>query len=219
MGESMVEWKTSEGLIAYPHAIREMEWRAESVFKHEAEELVWFLEHPPVYTAGTSADQTELISQDHIPVYKTGRGGRYTYHGPGQLIGYVLLDLRRRRKDVRWFVSELEDWIIASLSDLGVEAGRRSGRIGIWVIDRNGQDSKIGALGIRIRKWITFHGFSLNIDPDLDQFAGIIPCGLPEYPVTSLRAFGCNASRADLQRVLRGRFHRFFGGRTGIENA
>jgi lipoyl(octanoyl) transferase len=173
-----------------------------------ATELVWLLEHPPLYTSGTSADPAELLSQQ-FPVYDTGRGGRYTYHGPGQRVGYVMFDLARHGKDVRCYVHALEGWVIDALERFGVEARRAEGRIGIWCDTQYGQEAKIGAIGVRIRKWVTMHGFAVNISPNLSHFAGIVPCGISEYPVTSLADLGISASLADFDIALRDTFPRF----------
>ena len=184
-----IEWRVSPGLTPYPEALAEMEARAAAIRAGEARELIWLLEHPPLYTAGTSADPAELFNPEGFPVYAAGRGGRYTYHGPGQRVGYVLLDLDRRGRDVRRFVRALEDWLIATLAELGVAARRAPGRIGIWV-DRDGTEAKVGALGLRIRRWVTMHGFSVNLTPELSHFSGIVPCGIADFPVTSLGEMG-----------------------------
>jgi lipoyl(octanoyl) transferase len=184
-----VEWRVSPGVIPYPEALAEMEKRAEAVRAGEARELVWLLEHPPLYTAGTSADPAELFNPQRFPVFKAGRGGRYTYHGPGQRVGYVVLDLERRGRDVRRYVHALEGWVIAALAELGVAARRAPGRIGIWV-DHAGTEAKVGAIGVRVRKWVTMHGFSVNIAPELSHFSGIVPCGIADHPVTSLDEMG-----------------------------
>lgn len=184
-----------------------MERRAAAIAAGEAGERIWLLEHPPLYTAGTSADPAELLDP-RFPVYAAGRGGRYTYHGPGQRIGYVMLDLSKRGRDVRCFVHALEGWVIDALALLGVEAWRAEGRIGIWTNDA-GREAKIGAIGVRVRKWVTFHGFSVNVSPDLSHFGGIVPCGLPEFPVTSLTALGVQADMAALDAALLGTFDRF----------
>ncbi len=184
-----VEWRTSSGLTPYPEALAEMERRAEAVQAGTAPELVWLLEHPPLYTAGTSADPAELFNPQGFPVYAAGRGGRYTYHGPGQRVGYVVLDLDKRGRDVRNFVHALEGWVIAALAELGVEAYRDPARIGIWVDHEKGQ-AKIGAIGVRVRRWVTMHGFSVNLRPELSHFSGIVPCGIAEFPVTSLGEIG-----------------------------
>ncbi|MBB3474743.1 lipoyl(octanoyl) transferase LipB [Sphingomonas sp. BK345] len=184
-----VEWRVSPGLTDYAAALQAMEARAAAIAAGEARELVWLLEHPPVYTAGTSADPRELVDP-RFPVVPAGRGGRYTYHGPGQRVGYLMLDLNRRGRDVRCFVHALEGWLIAALAELGIAAFRAPGRIGIWTRDRAGAEAKIGAIGIRVRRWVTLHGFSVNLAPDLAHFGGIVPCGLADYPVTSAAALG-----------------------------
>lgn len=195
------EWRVSPRLTPYPQALAEMEARNSAIERGEADELLWLLEHPPLYTAGTSADPAELLSQQ-FPVFDTGRGGRYTYHGPGQRVGYVLLDLRQRGKDVRCFVHAVEGWVIAALADLGVSARRAEGRVGIWTDNRLGQEAKIGAIGVRVRRWVTMHGFAVNVNPDLTHFGGIVPCGIAEYPVTSLADLGVEATMADLDAAL-----------------
>ncbi len=202
--EAAPEWRTEPGLLAYPDALAAMEERNRAIEAGEASELIWLIEHPPLYTAGTSADPVELLSEQ-FPVYDTGRGGRYTYHGPGQRVGYVLLDLRQRGRDVRCFVHALEDWVIAALADLGVSARRAEGRIGIWTDTLSGQEAKIGAIGVRVRRWVTMHGFAVNVDPDLSHFGGIVPCGIAEYPVTSLADLGIQATMADLDAALAAR--------------
>ena len=184
-----IEWRISPEKIEYPEALSEMEKRNAAVQTGDARELIWLLEHPPLYTAGTSSDPAELLSHS-FPVYDTGRGGRHTYHGPGQRVGYVILDLKKRNSDVRAFVHALEGWVIAALAEFGVAARAAEGRVGIWCDTPDGQEAKIGAIGIRIRKWVTMHGFSVNIDPDLSHFGGIVPCGISEYPVTSLAQLG-----------------------------
>ena len=184
-GPGSIEWRVSPGLVPYPEALAEMEARAQAIREGSAPELVWLLQHPPLYTAGTSADPAELFNPLGFPVYEAGRGGRYTYHGPGQRVGYLLLDLDRRGRDIRRFVHALEGWLIDALARLGVSAFRAEGRIGIWVEHRNGE-AKIGAIGVRVRRWVTLHGFSINVDPELSHFSGIVPCGLADFPVTSL---------------------------------
>ena len=203
-----VEWRVTPGLTAYPDSLAAMEARVAAIRAGEARELLWLLEHPPLYTAGTSAAADELLAPSRFPVYATGRGGRYTYHGPGQRVGYLLLDLERRGRDVRCFVATLEDWLIATLSDLGVEARRAPGRIGIWV-DQGDTEAKIGAIGVRIRRWVTLHGFAINIDPDLSHFNGIVPCGLAEFPVTSLGALGSPHRMSAFDDALKGGFPGF----------
>lgn len=200
-GSSTPEWRVTAGHTAYPQALAEMEARNAAIERGAAGELLWLLEHPPLYTAGTSADPAELLSQQ-FPVFDTGRGGRYTYHGPGQRVGYVLLDLRQRGKDVRCFVHALEGWVIAALAELGVAARRADGRVGIWTDTLSGQEAKIGAIGVRVRRWVTMHGFAVNVNPDLTHFGGIVPCGIAEYPVTSLADLGIAATLADLDAAL-----------------
>jgi lipoyl(octanoyl) transferase len=194
-----VEWRVTPGLSPYAETLAEMEKRAAAIRDGGAGELVWLLEHPPLFTAGTSADPAELFNPEGFPVFAAGRGGRYTYHGPGQRVVYVLLDLDRRGRDVRRFVHALEGWVIATLARLGVAGRRAPGRIGIWV-DRGGTEAKVGAIGVRVRRWVTLHGFSVNLAPELSHFSGIVPCGIAEFPVTSLGEMGvsCGQERFDL---------------------
>lgn len=203
-----VEWRISDGLTDYATALDDMLARQGAIASGDAGELVWLLEHPPTYTAGTSADPAELIDR-RFPVFETGRGGKYTYHGPGQRTGYLMLNLNERGRDVRCFIHHLEGWIIDALAEFGVAARRAEGRIGIWCDDAQGREAKIGAIGVRIRKWVTAHGFAVNIDPDLSHFGGIVPCGIAEYPVTSLAALGVDASMADFDVALRHAFPTF----------
>lgn len=186
---SNIELRVSAAPVPYREALQTMEARSRAISAGEAQELVWLLEHPPVYTAGTSAAAGELLDP-RFEVVEAGRGGRYTYHGPGQRIGYVLLNLAARGKDVRNFVHSLEGWVIATLADLGVESWRAPGRIGIWTHDADGSEAKIGAIGVRVRRWVTMHGFSVNLAPDLSHFSGIVPCGIAEHGVTSLEKLG-----------------------------
>ncbi len=203
MTAQQIEWRVSPGLVPYPEALAEMEARAAAIRAGAAGELIWLLEHPPLYTAGTSADPAELFNPDGFPVYAAGRGGRYTYHGPGQRVGYLMLDLDRRGRDVRRFVHALEGWLIDSLAKLGVAAHRSPGRIGIWVDRAEGGEAKVGALGLRVKRWITMHGFSVNLAPQLSHFSGIVPCGIADAPVTSLAELGVDGhGRFDL--ALRG---------------
>ena len=204
------QWQVASGLIAYPDALTDMEARAAAIHTGVAHERIWLLEHPPLYTAGTSADPAELIDR-RFPVYEAGRGGRYTYHGPGQRVAYVQLDLNRRGRDVRAFVHAVEGWVIAALGDFGVAARRAEGRIGIWCDDRDGQEAKIGAIGVRVRRWVTLHGLSINVHPDLAHFGGIVPCGIAEFPVTSLEALGIDASLSDVDAALGRHFEGFLG--------
>lgn len=203
-----IEWRVTQGLLNYEATLLAMESRAAAIREGTESELVWLLEHPPLFTAGTSADPSELFNPLGFPVFKAGRGGRYTYHGPGQRVGYVLLDLERRGRDIRRFVHALEDWVIDSLSDLGVPARREAGRIGIWT-GSGPAEAKIGAIGVRVKRWVTLHGFSVNVAPRLDHFAGIVPCGINEYGVTSLEALGNVARLADLDGALRRNFADF----------
>ncbi|MFM6949804.1 MAG: lipoyl(octanoyl) transferase LipB [Novosphingobium sp.] len=184
-----IEWRRDRAQVPYRHALDFMTERNAAIAAGTADELVWLLEHPPVYTAGTSAAAGELLDP-RFEVVEAGRGGRYTYHGPGQRVGYVLLDLKRRARDVRGFVHAMEGWVIATLADFGVESWRSEGRVGIWTRDIDGREAKIGAIGVRIRRWVTMHGFSVNLDPDLSHFGGIVPCGLEEFGVTSLARLG-----------------------------
>jgi lipoyl(octanoyl) transferase len=213
-----IEWRISEGLVPYEVALAEMEARAAAVRAGEDRELVWLLEHPPLFTAGTSADPAELSNPNGFPVYEAGRGGRYTYHGPGQRVGYLVLDLEKRGKDIRCFVHSLEGWMIAALGELGVEARREPGRIGIWT--GNGPaEAKIGAIGVRVRRWVTLHGFSINVAPDLSHFGGIVPCGISEYGVTSLAALGQDSSMERLDDALERSFPLFLNALRYISQA
>lgn len=196
-----VEWRVEPGLIDYRAAVAAMEARAAAIHAGTARELIWLVEHPPLYTAGTSADAAELIDAARFPVFATGRGGRYTYHGPGQRVVYVMLDLNRRGRDVRRFVASLERWVIAALSELGVAAFTAPGRVGVWVA-KGGADAKLGALGVRLRKWVSLHGFSINVTPDLEHFDGIVPCGLADFTVTSLADLGCETTMEQLDHAL-----------------
>ena len=195
------EWTFSPGLTDYAAALADMEARAAAIHAGTGKERIWLLEHPPLYTAGTSADPAELLDP-RFPVFDAGRGGRYTYHGPGQRVGYVQLDLTKRGRDVRAYVSALEGWVIDALALLGVTARRAEGRIGIWTDDEQGREAKIGAIGVRVKRWVTLHGFSLNVAPDLAHFTGIVPCGIAEFPVTSLAALGKQASFEEVDRAL-----------------
>lgn len=203
-----IDWEIAEGLTPYPQAVARMEALQTAIRDDGARELIWLLEHPPLYTGGTSADPAELLSRQ-FPVYDTGRGGRYTYHGPGQRVGYVMIDLAKRCKDVRCYVHALEGWVIDALALFGVKARRVDGRIGIWCDTRTGQEAKIGAIGVRIRRWVTMHGFAVNISPDLSHFAGIVPCGIAEYPVTSLADLGIDATLHDFDEALAATFPDF----------
>lgn len=210
-----MEWRISEGLVDYPAALAEMEARAEAIRHDGAPELVWLLEHPPLYTAGTSARPGDLLQPDRFPVYATGRGGQYTYHGPGQRVAYAMLDLKQRGEDVRRYVRDLEEWIIRALARFNVKGERREGRVGIWVA-HDGREDKIAAIGVRVRRWVSFHGIAVNVDPDLGHFGGIVPCGIQETAtaplgVTSLADLGYIVSMPEFDMALRGAFEEVFG--------
>ena len=210
-----VEWRTAEQRIGYPEAVAAMEQRVRAIRDGKAPELIWLLEHPPLYTAGTSADPAELLDRERFPVYQTGRGGRFTYHGPGQRVAYVMLDLKRRGGDVRRFVADLEDWIIETLAAFNLKGERRSGRVGIW-IDRGklgapaGTEDKIAAIGVRVRHWVSYHGIALNVEPELEHFSGILPCGISGHGVTSLADLGYPVTMADADVALRQAFEAVF---------
>ncbi|MGV7121054.1 lipoyl(octanoyl) transferase LipB [Sphingopyxis sp. 550A] len=205
---SAPEWIVAPGRTDYAAALADMEQRAAAIQAGTGRERIWLIEHPPLYTAGTSADPAELLDP-RFPVFDAGRGGRYTYHGPGQRVGYVQLDLAKRGRDVRAYVSALEGWVIDALALLGVAARRAEGRIGIWTDDPDGREAKIGAIGVRVKRWVTLHGFSLNVDPDMTHFSGIVPCGIAEFPVTSLAMLGKQASFAEVDRALADAFPAF----------
>jgi len=203
------EWKISDAPVAYPEALALMEARAAAIAEGSASEMVWLLEHPPIYTAGTSANDADLIDA-RFPVYHTGRGGQFTYHGPGQRVGYAMLDLKQRNPDVRAYVQDLEQWLIEALALFNVKGERREGRVGIWV-QRGMKEDKIAALGVRIKRWVTFHGVALNVDPDLSHFAGIVPCGVKAHGVTSLADLGIMVTMADVDVALKQSFKKIFG--------
>ena len=213
-----VEWRAESDQIAYRDALAAMDKRNRAIGEGEASELVWLLEHPPVYTAGTSAEGAELLDP-RFEVVEAGRGGRYTYHGPGQRIGYVLLDLKERGRDVRCFVHSLEGWVIATLADIGVESWRADGRIGIWTRDIDGREAKIGAIGVRVRRWVTMHGFSVNLAPDLTHFTGIVPCGIDEFGVTSLQRLGIELAPEAFDAALHARLGDFLAALDGKDCA
>lgn len=207
------EWIVSDAPVPYPEALAFMEARAARIADGAASEAVWLLEHPPLYTAGTSARAADLIDAGGFPVYATGRGGQYTYHGPGQRVGYTMLDVKARGGDIRRFVRDLEEWLIRALARFDVTGERRDGRVGIWVVDPvTGAEDKIAALGIRIRRGVSFHGVSLNVDPDLAHFAGIVPCGISQHGVTSLSRLGKKAAQIEIDAALRAAFAEVFGG-------
>lgn len=210
-----IEWATSEAVVPYEDAVAAMEARVAAIRAGTAPEQVWLLEHPPLFTAGTSAQDADLLDPDLLPVYRTGRGGQYTYHGPGQRIAYVMLDLSRRARgggpDLRAFVRDLERWLIATLAEFGVAGARREGRVGVWVDLGGGREAKIAALGIRLRRWVTFHGISLNVDPNLDHYGAIVPCGIREHGVTSLAALGVKAPMDRVDAALKHHFKAIIG--------
>ena len=210
-GTSAVEWRISQIPLAYEPAVDEMEARVAAIRAGTAPELVWLLEHPPLYTAGTSAREQDLLDPQLLPVHRTGRGGRYTYHGPGQRIAYVMLDLTRRDRDVRCHVHRLEEWIISTLARFEIKGERRDGRVGIWVVRRGGEEEKIAAIGVRVRRWVTYHGAALNIDPELAHYRGIVPCGIAEHGVTSLAGLGVAATMSEVDDALRATFAEIFG--------
>jgi len=215
---AMVEWATSTEPVTYADAVAAMEARVAAIVAGEAAELVWLLEHPPLYTAGVSAKADELVDPDRFPVFQTGRGGRHTYHGPGQRVAYVMLDLRARRRDARAFVEALEAWVIGALAGLGVAGETREGRIGVWVEGPSGE-AKIAALGVKLRRWVSFHGISLNVAPDLSHFDGIVPCGIADYGVTSLAQMGASATLAAADAALADAFTSVFGPISPIRSA
>lgn len=205
------EWSAAPGLTPYPDAVAFMEARAAAIADGRAKELVWLVEHPAIYTAGTSAKDEDLLDA-RFPVFQSGRGGQFTYHGPGQRVGYVMLDLKRRGgADVRGFVRDLEEWLIRTLARFNVKGERREGRVGIWVARGGGKEDKIAAIGVRVRRWVTFHGVSLNVDPELSHFTGIVPCGISEHGVTSLHDLGLPVSMADVDVAMKEAFAEVFG--------
>ena len=212
---SPVGWAVSRGLVAYPDAVAAMEARAATIAEGSAGELVWLLEHPPLYTAGVSAKSGDLLQPDRFPVFASGRGGQFTYHGPGQRVAYVMLDLTKRRRDVRAFVAALEAWVIGALGRFNVAGEVRQGRVGVWVERRSPglapREDKIAAIGVKLRRWVSFHGISLNVEPDLDHFSGIVPCGVTEHGVTSLVDLGLPVSMDEADAALRASFAEVFG--------
>jgi lipoyl(octanoyl) transferase len=214
----MVDWITSEKLVPYPLAISEMEARVAKIAAGTATEVVWLLEHPPLYTAGKSADPTDLVDPDRFPVFPSKRGGQYTYHGPGQRVAYVMLDLARHGKDVRQFVDRIENWVIATLDEFNVKGEKREGRVGVWVVrpekppnpDGTPREDKIAAVGLRLQKWVSFHGISINVEPELDHFDGIVPCGIQGHGVTSLVDLGLPVTLEDVDAALKRTFPRVF---------
>jgi len=205
-----VDWRISTGLVPYLDAVNFMQTRARDIAASHANECVWLLEHPPLYTAGTSAQPKDLTDPERFDVFNTGRGGQYTYHGPGQRVAYVMLDLRRRGRDVSTFIRGLEHWIMNTLSCCDVIAERRSGRVGVWVTHADGREEKIAAIGVRLKKWVSFHGISINVAPDLSHFNGIVPCGIQDHGVTSLKALGKGEDMAVLDNHLAAQFEMLF---------
>ncbi len=222
-GDFPVEWRISKGYTDYDRATKLMEARAAAIAAGKATELVWLVEHEPLYTAGTSARDEDLLDAKRFPVFRSGRGGEFTYHGPGQRVGYVMLDLNRRGRDVRAFVRNLEQWIIIALTEFGIAGERRDGRVGIWV-DRTGpsalltREDKIAAIGVRLSRWVSFHGISINVAPDLSHYTGIVPCGISEHGVTSLKDLGVEATMGDVDTALRRAFEKAFGAETFISS-
>ena len=218
-GTPPVEWRVEPGLTGYESALAFMEARAGAIRDGTAGEMVWLVEHPPLYTAGTSARPGDLLAPDRFPVHPAGRGGEYTYHGPGQRVAYVMLDLKRRREDVRAFVAALEDWIIATLNRFNIRGERREDRVGVWVVrpekpalpDGRPAEDKIAAIGIRLRKWVSFHGIAINVEPELEHFTGIVPCGITGHGVTSLVDLGLPVTMDDLDIALKAAFEEIFG--------
>jgi lipoyl(octanoyl) transferase len=204
-----IEWRTSAEAVEYDHAVAEMERRVAAIRAREARELVWLLEHPALYTAGTSAKPEDLIEPVRLPVHVTGRGGQYTYHGPGQRVAYVMLDLKARGGDIRAYVGHLEAWLIATLAAFGISGERRIGRVGVWVVD-GASESKIAAIGVRVRHWVSYHGVSLNVAPNLDHYQGIVSCGVRDHGVTSLANLGVAATMDEVDGVMREEFNKLF---------
>jgi lipoyl(octanoyl) transferase len=213
-GTRPVEWVIAEGPTGYDEAVAFMEARADAIAKGQAPEMVWLVEHPALYTAGTSAQESDLVEPDRFPVHRSGRGGQYTYHGPGQRVAYVMLDLSRRQQDLRRYVAALEAWLIATLAEFNIRGERRDDRVGVWVRrpeKGNGVEDKIAAIGIRVRRWVSFHGISLNVEPDLGHFSGIVPCGVRQHGVTSLVDLGIPVTMPEVDAVLRQTFEAIFG--------
>ena len=205
-----IEWQVSDTPVPYEAAVAAMEARVAAIRAGAAPEFVWLLEHPPLYTAGTSARDTDLVEPALFPVFRSGRGGQYTYHGPGQRVGYVMLDLSRRGGDLRAYVTGLEEWLIRTLARFGLKGERRPRRVGIWIDEGGGRESKIAAIGVRVRRWVTFHGVSLNVDPDLSHYRGIVPCGISEHGVTSLAEHGIIATMPEVDAALKSAFAEIF---------
>lgn len=221
-GSPPIDWVVSDGLVGYEEAVAAMEARAARIAAGEARECIWLLEHPPLYTAGTSARESDLVARERFPVHVSGRGGQYTYHGPGQRVAYVMLDLNRRTPDLRLYVSALEAWLIATLAQFNIRGERREDRVGVWVRrpDKGPTvEDKIAAIGIRVRRWVSFHGVSLNVEPDLDHFTGIVPCGITEHGVTSLVDLGYPVTMPEVDAIMRAQCEEIFGATFAVENA
>lgn len=208
--DTQIEWKIDKNLVDYQKALAFMEERVADIHEGRANELVWFVEHPPLYTSGTSSKESDLLAPKRFPVYYAGRGGQYTYHGPGQRVVYVMLDLNKRGRDVRKFIANLERWIIESLAEFNVVGETREGRVGVWVEREGGREDKIAAIGVRVRKWVTFHGICINVEPDLSHYTGIVPCGISEHGVTSLVDLGLPANMDDLDAMLKKTWSKIF---------
>lgn len=206
-----IEWKISDGLMPYEEALEIMEKRVADIHEGSAKELIWFVEHPPLYTSGTSAQEADLLAPKRFPVYYAGRGGQYTYHGPGQRVVYVMLDLNKRGRDVRKYIADLERWIIETLATFNVVGEIREGRVGVWVERQGSREDKIAAIGVRVRKWVTFHGICINVEPDLSHYTGIVPCGISEHGVTSLVDLGLPVTMNDLDAALQQNWDKVFG--------
>jgi lipoyl(octanoyl) transferase len=209
-GSGVVEWRISDAAVPYPEAIATMEERVAAIRAGEAGELIWLLEHPPLYTAGTSARAQHLLAPQRFPVFEAGRGGQYTYHGPGQRVAYLMLDLQRRKPDLRRYIWQLEEWVIRALAVFNVRGERRPDRIGIWVVKPGGQEAKIAAIGVRVRRWVTYHGVAINLDPNLEHFGGIVPCGISSFGVTSLADLGLTTTMPELDAALMATFEGVF---------
>lgn len=208
--DAQIEWKIGKGLVDYQEALNFMEERVAKIHEGQANELVWLVEHPPLYTSGTSSKESDLLTPKRFPVYYAGRGGQYTYHGPGQRVVYVMLDLNKRSRDVRKYVADLERWIIESLAEFNVIGETREGRVGVWVKRDGGREDKIAAIGVRVRKWVTFHGICINVEPDLSHYSGIVPCGISEHGVTSLVDLGLPVNMDDLDATLKKTWDKIF---------
>ena len=208
--DTQIEWKIGSNLIDYEEALSFMEERVAEIHLGTARELVWFVEHPPLYTSGTSSKESDLLAPKRFPVYYAGRGGQYTYHGPGQRVVYVMLDLNKRGRDVRKFVADLERWIIESLVEFNIIGETREGRVGVWVERQGGREDKIAAIGVRVRKWVTFHGICINVEPDLSHYTGIVPCGISDHGVTSLVDLGLPVNMDDLDATLKKTWGKIF---------